>query len=366
MDFVTDLPESTESGPTGISVISDRLKMMAIYQPCWNDIDQPELACLFFEDVICKHGIPDHIITDRGPQFTSWYWNGVYYHLSSDHWLSTAFNQLTDGQTERPSPTIGQYLRALCHYQQDNWVELLPLVQFAYSNSMHASTRITLFWAVHHRNRQMQFKAPNTPAALKSEIKADAALEALEETHQIPWENLLEAQQWHTKYPGGKEITCIFGDQVWLSTKHFRTARPLKKLDYQCTGPYTVSNVINKNSYKVDLSNTMRNHNVFHVSPLDRNAPPVETQPPSQPQPTIVDDSKEWEVDHVLDCKRRYRKLHYLVHWWGYCHICMSSEPAETLQNAHNMLEAFHRTHLEKPRRKWMAGIEFRDSGMEE
>jgi len=101
MDFVTDLPESTGSGYTGIAVIVDRLTKMAIYLPCRKDIDSPELARMFFEHVICKHGIPDNIITDRGPQFTSRFWDRVCSHLSIDHRLSTAFHPQTDGQTER-------------------------------------------------------------------------------------------------------------------------------------------------------------------------------------------------------------------------------------------------------------------------
>ena len=163
---------------------------------------------------------------------------------------------------------------------------------------------------------------------------------------------MLQAQQRQTKYAGGKQITFEVGHQVWLSTKHFRTTRPWKKLDYKHTGPYTVSKIINKNAYKLDLPNTMQNQNVFHVSLLDRYAPPVEGQPPSEPQPMIVDDSEEWEVDRILDSKLRYRKLHYLIQWAGYSHIRMSWEPAENLENVQEMVDNFHRTHPEKPRRK--------------
>jgi len=66
IDFVTDLPESTKSGYTGILVIVDQLTKMAIHQPCRQDIDPPELAGMFFGHVICKHGIPHNIVTDRG------------------------------------------------------------------------------------------------------------------------------------------------------------------------------------------------------------------------------------------------------------------------------------------------------------
>jgi len=39
------------------------------------------------------------------------------------------------------------------------------------------------------------------------------------------------------------------------------------------TGPYTVSMVINRNAYKLDLPKTIRNNNVFHLSQLDHYAP---------------------------------------------------------------------------------------------
>jgi hypothetical protein len=161
---------------------------------------------------------------------------------------------------------------------------------------MHASTRITPIWALYHRNPQTQVKAPKPPAShLKLEIQADAVLEELEKTHRVLRENLLEAQKRQSKYASSKEITFKVGDKVWLSTKHLRTTRPSKKLNYKRTGPYTVSKITNKNAYKLDLPNTMRNHNVFHVSLLDRYAPPVAGQPPSEPQPTIVDDVGEQE-----------------------------------------------------------------------
>jgi hypothetical protein len=106
MDFVTDLLESTDSGFTVIAVIVDRLTKLAIYLPSRQDIDSPELARMFFKRVICKHGVPDNIITNRGTQFTSRFWARVCSHLSINHRLSTAFHPQTDGQTEHQNQTM--------------------------------------------------------------------------------------------------------------------------------------------------------------------------------------------------------------------------------------------------------------------
>ena len=305
MDFITNLPDSTASGYTGILVIVDRLTQMAIYLPCRKDIDSPEVAWLSFEHVICKRGVPDNIVTDRGTQFTSRFWIQVCSHLSTDHRLSTAFHLQTDGQTERQNQMIERYLRAFCNYEQDNWVELLPLAKFAYNNAIHASTRMTPFWANYHYHPVMKFKAPKQPSGLNSAIQADPFAAGLEETHQTLRKTLQEALANQTKYASGKEVVFEVGDKVWLSTWHFRTTRPSKQLDYKRTGPYTVSKVINKNAYKFNLPYRIRKHNVFHDSLLDRYTPPTSGQAPSEPQPTVVDDSDEWEVDRILDSKGR-------------------------------------------------------------
>jgi hypothetical protein len=161
---------------------------------------------------------------------------------------------------------------------------------------------------------------------------------------------LQEAQAHQTKYAGGKEIVFEVGDMVWLSTRQLRTPRLSKKLDYKRTGPYTVSKVINKNAYQLDLPHTIRKHNVFHVTLLHRYTPPTVGHPPCEPQPTIVDDSDEWEVDQILHSKRCYQKLHHLVQWAGYSYIHTSWEPAKNLENAQELVDQFHQELPNKPR----------------
>jgi len=213
IDFITDLPKSMVLAYTGILVIVDRLTKIAIYLPCRKDIDSPELAQMFFEYVICKHVVPDNIITDRGTQFTRQFWNRVCSHMSINHCLWTAFHPHTDGQTECQNQTMEEYLQAFCNYKQDNWVELLPLVEFAYNNSVHASTMMTPLWAVYHRHLEMQFQTLKA-SSLKSETEVDILLEGLEETHRVHQQNLFETQKQRTKYAGGKEITFEVGYRV--------------------------------------------------------------------------------------------------------------------------------------------------------
>ena len=68
---------------------------------------------------------------------------------------------------------MDQYLQAFYNYEQDNWVELLPLAEFAYNNSFHYSPMMTTFWANYNYDPTMQFKPPKDPS-FKSRMQADS------------------------------------------------------------------------------------------------------------------------------------------------------------------------------------------------
>jgi len=118
--------------------------------------------------VICKHGIWDQIVTCGGPEFTSLFFNPVCSHLSINLKVSTTFHPQTDGQTEQPTQTIEQYLRAFSNHEQYNWVEQLPLADFPYNNSVDHSTQLTPFWTNFLYHPPMQFKA--TVSHIKSKV----------------------------------------------------------------------------------------------------------------------------------------------------------------------------------------------------
>jgi len=101
----------------------------------------------------------------------------------------------------------------------------------------------------------------------------------IEETHRLLQESLLEAQVQQAKYTGGKDVTFEVGNKVSLSTRHFHTTRPSKKLDYMRTGPHTVSKIVNMNAYKLDLMKTLRNRNGFQQLQLDHDTAEVVGQP---------------------------------------------------------------------------------------
>ena len=228
--------------------------------------------------------------------------------------------------------------------EQDNWAELLPCAEFAYLHSVHALTRMTLLCAKYHQNPEMQFKPPK-PSHLNSKKHADATLKGLAEPNRTLCENIQDGQRQQTKYGGGKEPMFGICDKVWHPTRHFLTTRPSKTPEYKHVGLYTVSWVINRNAYKLDLLKTMPNHNILHASQCDWYTAPVSCQPPNEHLQMIVNYLEQQEVDCVLDPKWQYRKFDYFNQWAGYWYAGMSREPAGNLRNARGLVDEFHRDH---------------------
>jgi hypothetical protein len=54
--------------------------------------------------------------------------------------MSMAFHPQTDGETERVNRELEQYLRVFGNFQQDNWVELIPFMEFAHNAQQHSAT----------------------------------------------------------------------------------------------------------------------------------------------------------------------------------------------------------------------------------
>ena len=100
--------------------------------------------------------------------------------------------------------------------------------------------------------------------------------------------------------------------------KHYKSDRPSKKLDHQKIGPFQIKEQVG-HAYRLDLPPTMKIHDVFSPDKLRRAADdplPGQTQEP--PEPIVINDDEEWEVEQVLDSRLHYRKLQYHVKWIGY------------------------------------------------
>jgi hypothetical protein len=139
VDLIVELPESR--GYNAIMVVVDRLSKRAHLIPTTNEVDSIGIARLFRDHVWKLHGIPEEVISDRGPQFVSQFMHELSKFLDIKIAASTTFHPQTDGQTERVNQEIEQYLRVFVNQCQDDWYDWLALVEFSYNDRIHASTQ---------------------------------------------------------------------------------------------------------------------------------------------------------------------------------------------------------------------------------
>ncbi|HVX00319.1 MAG TPA: reverse transcriptase domain-containing protein, partial [Candidatus Babeliaceae bacterium] len=100
LDFITGLP-TTADGNNVILVITDKYSKMIHLKATVITISAPEVARIFFEEIVRHHGFPSSIISDRDPRFTSSFWRSLWELSGTKLAMSTAYHPRTDGQTER-------------------------------------------------------------------------------------------------------------------------------------------------------------------------------------------------------------------------------------------------------------------------
>ena len=263
--------------------------------------------------------------------------------------MSTAFHPQTDGQTERQNQTLEQYLRAYVNHHQDDWATLLPMAEFSYNNSFHASLKASPFYAL------MGINPSFDPCPEARPEDAPVALARVQELHDLRKEleaNLDAARTSQAKYYNQhrKDKTYKPGDLVWVNSKNIRTLRPSKKLDFKLLGPFKITDAVGAAAYRLKLPPSLKAlHHVFPISLLEPYNPP--TPGAKTPPPTIqIEDEDEYVVDQILDSKRTRNRVYYLVRWAGYGPADDTYEPASHLLNAKEAIVQFHKDYPSKPR----------------
>ncbi|GKE97248.1 putative reverse transcriptase domain-containing protein [Tanacetum coccineum] len=93
--------------------------------------------------------MPISIICDHDPRFALNFWRSLQKALGTSLDMSTAYHPQTDGQNERTIQTLKDMLRACVIDFGKGWVNHLPLVEFSYNNSYHASIKAAPFEALY-------------------------------------------------------------------------------------------------------------------------------------------------------------------------------------------------------------------------
>ncbi|GJV24445.1 putative reverse transcriptase domain-containing protein [Tanacetum coccineum] len=89
---------------------------------------------------------------DRDSHFTTRFWKSLQEALRTNLDMSTAYHPQMDGQSERTIQTLKDMLRACVIDFGSSWDRHLPLFEFLYNNSYHASIKATPYEAFRQKS----------------------------------------------------------------------------------------------------------------------------------------------------------------------------------------------------------------------
>ncbi|GJR81456.1 putative reverse transcriptase domain-containing protein [Tanacetum coccineum] len=272
MDFVTKLPK-TSSGHDTIWVIVDRLTKSAHFIPTRETDSMETLTRLYIKEIVSRHGVPISIISDRDSHFTSRFWQSMQSALGTQLDMSMAYHPETDGQSERTIQTLEDMLRACVIDFGKGWERHLPLVEFSYNNSYHASIKAAPFEALYGR----KCRSPVCWAKV-----GDVQLTRPEKIHEttkkiVQIRQRLEAARDRQKSYADvrrKPLEFQVGDRVMLKIsprKGVVRFRKRGKLNPWYIGPFKILKRVGPVVYKLELPKELSNvHSTFHISNLKK------------------------------------------------------------------------------------------------
>ncbi|GKB03977.1 putative reverse transcriptase domain-containing protein [Tanacetum coccineum] len=272
MDFVTKLPKTSQGYDT-IWVIVDRLTKSAIFTPMRETDPLDKLARMYLKEVVTRHGIPVSIICDRDPRFASNFWRSLQNALGTNLDMSTAYHPQTDGQSERTIQTLEDMLRACAIDFGKGWVNHLPLVEFSYNNSYHASIKAAPFEALY--GRKCRSPVCWTEVGEAQILGPELIQETTEKIIQIK-QRMQAARDRQKSYADLKRKPMEFQvrDKVMLKVSPWKGVVRFGKwgkLNPRYVGPFKVIERVGEVAYKLELPEELsRVHNTFHVSNLKK------------------------------------------------------------------------------------------------
>jgi len=271
---------------------------------------------LFLHHIWKLHSLLKHVVSNCGPQFIASFTKELYRLLGIRLSFSTAWHSQTDGQTECVNQELDQFLCLFVNEWQNDWYDLLPIVEFQHNNHVHSATQQPLFLLDTGRIPHMGFEPSQVPSGLETVNEFTERMKSATEKAKLA---ICKAQEDMMQYYNRKRTPAPIykpGDQVYLDVSDIKTTCPSLKLSHRRLGPFEIEHQVGPLAYCLKLPHGIRQlHPVFNIVKLSATLKDLILGRKSQapPPPIVVDRKEEWEVEEILDSRWHRRRFQFLV-----------------------------------------------------
>ncbi|GJY27923.1 putative reverse transcriptase domain-containing protein [Tanacetum coccineum] len=231
------------------------------------------LTRLYIKEIVSQHGVPISIISDRDSHFTSRFWQSLQSALGTQLDMSMTYHPEIDRQSERTIQTLEDKLRASVIDFRKGWEKHLPLVEFPYNNSYHASIKAAPFEA--HYGRKCRSPVCWAEVGDVQLTGPEIIHETTKKIVQIR-QHLQAARDRQRSYANVRQKPLEFqvGDRVMLKVSPRKGVIRFGKhgkFNPRYIRPFKIHERIGLVAYKLELPEELSNiHSTFHVSNLNK------------------------------------------------------------------------------------------------
>ena len=258
MDIVGPLP-MTERGNKYIVVATDYLTKWPEARALPN-AKASSVVPFFYEDIICRHGCPKELLTDRGTHFVNEILDSLCNKMGIKHKLMTAYHPQTNGLVERFNRTLCETLAKFANENKNDWDTFVPSTLFAYRTKRHNTTRHEPFYLTYGREAilPIEFQVQTQSIQIKETNDKDDLLNRVRQItgrmdHDINQaQSNIEKSQRKQKERHDKNLTNEYTFRVGeLVLMHKTEIQDKKKLEERWKGPYYVHADLGNGVYKL-------------------------------------------------------------------------------------------------------------------
>ena len=275
-DFVVKLPKCRQQNCVfqHIFVVVDQLTKRRLYKPL-KTLHTSKFIDTIYYCIFALYRFLLTTINDWRGQITLTLWRQLCKRYGINIKFSSAHHPKTDGQIESANRVIKNYLQAYTAYTQDDWVNHLPMAEFATNNHVNTFTDVTSFFADHSFHPWTNIEPPRMykgEGEQRTELLATNKIVAWQAEMMTFLQDLLVwSQDKQTQFANRTRQPYLeykIGDNVYVDAKHFASEQDKKSLNLKNAGPWEIVQNINNKICKLKIPQTLKDAGftpIFHL-----------------------------------------------------------------------------------------------------